>query len=248
MLWLLIVAVVCVVAYVTLGSNRLSLRLRGLFNRKKEDITNNIGKGLDEHTERLKSAKMDVVEFKRNIARFTAEAKRLEAEHAKHVAEADKWSNLAERAAEKGNAEHVSKCLKHKKDNERQAMTLHTQIEKNEQSLEALHKQAEQQDDRINEHEVSTAVLAAREAGLRMRQKMVSSSSSFGGENSLGDLEAYQRQIDEKEWELDALEGMANKDVELETLYGDNGDSAIDAEAAELMSKFNKNKSVEISE
>ncbi len=238
--WLIIICVSVVVAYIAFGKSKLSLRLRGAFNRTKDDVTNKIGRGADEQQERIRAAKVDSVEFKRSIAKFTAEAKRLEAEHAKHVSGAEKWGNIADRAAEKGDAANVTRCLQHKKNDERLAASLFTQIGKNTESLEQLHAQVQEQDQHITEHEVSSSLLAARESSLRMREKMVSSSGAFGGKDSLGDLDAYQRQVDEREWELEAMEGMSNEDADLEKKYGDNGDAGLADETAALMAKFKK--------
>lgn len=240
MFWVVTLAIVVVLGWLAFGKDRLALRLRGLIRRKKDEATDNIGRGLDEHTERISAAKGDLVNFKRDIAKFTAEAKRLEVEHSKHVSEAEKWDNLAERAAESGNAEHVKKCLSQKKTHERHAANYESQMSKNTEALETLHAQAESQGERIEQHEVNTALLAAREAGNNMRQKMINSSAAFGGKDSLGDLEAYERQVQDKEFELDALEGMANKDQDLERLYGENGGAGLDDEVAALMAKNTK--------
>lgn len=239
MFWLILAVIVVVVGYVAFGNSRLAIRLRGVFNRKKDDVTNSIGRGADEHKERIREAESDLVEFKKDIANFTAEAKRLEREHDSHVAAAEKWGNLAKGAASAGNEDHVRQCISKQKDAERHAASVMSQIDRNKIALDRLNDQMGERSDLISDTKSKTALLEARESGNRMRKKMLESSAAFGGKDSLGDLDAYERQVQAEEDRLDALAGMDNSGDNLEKLYGSHGDSSVNDEVAALMKEAN---------
>ena len=238
--------IVVLLLLVCFSKHRLAVRIRGVARRKSEDVTDNIGLGKDEHSERIRDAKSSLVDFKRQIAQFTASNKKLERDHESEVANAEKFARLVDAAVEAGNEENVGKCLTLQEAAENKAISISLQLKKSLKQLEALQKQSNERGDEIEGYESNAALLAAKEASLNMRTNMANASTAFGGKGSLGDLGAYEAKLQEEEDVLDAMDGMDNSTADdMEALYGDGGSVELSDKVKALMDKAKAAKAVD---
>jgi len=208
--------------------------LGNFFREKTDEAAEAIG-------DPVRDAKYDIIDSEKQINGFESDIQRLMKENYTRKKqledsekEADKWSNLAQKAAAAGNEADVSSAVAKKQAADAQSKTYASEIQKNDDVVASLRKQLGQARNKIAKAKSNQATLAARISGGQLRTNLAKSASGMDGGPlaRLGNLEEAAR---DAESDAEAWEELRSDDTEnLEEKYG-SGDASVDDEVARLM-------------
>lgn len=172
-------------------------------------------------------------DFERKIANVVAQRKGLERQIHEAKDEAEKFGNIAQRAAAAKNAEDARAALVRKANASARADSLGEEMQRMQATESQLRALLEQTRARIAKAKSSHAVSAARLTGAKVRKAALSDATSFG--SSLAALDDLEKQADRHEDEASALEEMRGLgETSLESKY-DVGGTDVDEELKALM-------------
>lgn len=212
---------------------KLRRRLWGLWNRKTDQLADNIGDVITDTKQAIANANTEVENFERQIAKAMGEITVAKSDHASAVADAQKWGRIAEHHAKQGDEANTRTAVQKKQAAEKRALSIKTQTDLNIAQVEKLKAQLAARKDQLTTAESDIVVQEARQTSLKMRDDMLQASSAFGG--SFADLEQARKEIDRYQAELDARDELRGSSAEeLERLY--NIDTNVNDEVQRLMS------------
>ena len=231
---LTLLGIICVGVMIVLASNyKLFKRVKGWYYRQTNDAANLFGTIVDDAKDNLKAAEVETKDFRNQIAELMAANEKLDNEHKKSVAEAEKWLTIAKEAAAAKNQEHVKAAVEKKQAAEKYGITLATNVAQNEKLIQKLRNQL---DSRVNEIKTAKTDVVTNEVrftSLRMRERMLNASNAFGG-GSLDSLTKTKEDLDDYERKLNAMDELGGEEaVELEKIY--RVDTKVDDEVQRLM-------------
>lgn len=220
-------------------SQKLRRRITGLWRRKSDEVADNFGDVITDTKDAIHNAKSSVENFENQLANAKANIKIAQNQHANYVKEAEKYGELAARAAKAGDEKNARLALTKKQAAEKLAISTASETEKNVQLVERLVQQLSSRKDQIRTAELDVVIQEARQTSLNMRKEMMGASSSFTNINS---LDQARKELDLYEARLDAKEELSTDSVQqLEQLY--SVDTKVDDELKSLMESV-KNESV----
>lgn len=231
--------IACLFVLMFLSNQKLRRRIYGLWRRKGDEVADNFGNVITDTKDAIHSAKVGVESFENQLANAKANIKVAQNEHAKQVKEAEKYGELAARAAKAGDEKNARIFLTKKQAAEKLALNIAAQNEKNIALTENLVSQLTNRRDQIRSAELDIVIQEARQSGLDMRSDMMKAASSFTNINS---LDQARKELDLYEARLDAKEELSGDNLDkIEQLY--TVDTEVDKELKSLMESVN-NESV----
>lgn len=231
--------IACLFVLMFLSNQKLRRRIYGLWRRKGDEVADNFGNVITDTKDAIHSAKVGVESFENQLANAKANIKVAQNEHAKQVKEAEKYGELAARAAKAGDEKNARVFLTKKQAAEKLALNIAAQNEKNIALTENLVSQLTNRRDQIRSAELDIVIQEARQSGLDMRSDMMKAASSFTNINS---LDQARKELDLYEARLDAKEELSGDNLDkVEQLY--TVDTEVDKELKSLMESVN-NESV----
>lgn len=232
-------AVFAVFFLMLVTSQKLRRRITGLWRRKTDEVADNFGNVITDTKDAIHNAKVNVDNFENQLANAKANIKIAQNQHANYVREAEKFGELATRAAKAGDEKNARIAISKKQTAEKLALSTASETEKNVQLVERLVQQLSNRKDQIRNAELDVVIQEARQTSLDMRKEMMDASSSFTNINS---LDQARKELDLYEARLDAKEELSTSSTEqLEQLY--SIDTNVEDELKSLMENV-KNESV----
>ena len=193
----------------------------------------------------IEDSKKQIAGFTTQVAKLSAETKKLERRKTKETEEVKKFAMFAKRAAEAENVDDAREALTQKKTAEARLTTTKSELERN-MALEAkLKDQLNKARSKVANAESNHQRLTTRMEGAKIREELNKAGSDFnvnGG--ALSALDDFEKDVESKEAEADAWEDLTGNDAEtsLEDKYGSTGDVAVEDELEALMAKSKKKK------
>ena len=226
--------ILAVGAFIVLASNyKLFKRVKGWYYRSTNRAADAFGTVVDDMKDNIKNAGAEANEFKTQIAELMAANSKLNKEHQKSVADAEKWSLIAREAAEAQNEQHVRSAVEKKQSAEKHGIMLATTVANNEKLIQKLRSQLDNRFDQIKIAQTDVVTQEARFTSLQMRERMLQASNSFGN-SELDSLTKTKEELDAYEAKLDALDTLTTDDaIQLEKIY--HVDTKVDEEVSKLM-------------
>lgn len=226
--------------------------IENLIRKKGDELENAISDPVANGRFAIEDSKKEADRFTQKIAELIAQTKGLEHQRDDAQAEIDKWSSIAEKAAEAGNADDVAQAVKSKQDAETRQKALQQEVTSNNALISDLRAKLDKVREQIATAESDLASLSAREEGAKVRADMAKAADSLSSGGSpiaaLGDL---RKKVEADENKAEALEEISVDSAtaakqSLEEKYT-AGNSSVDDEVARLMeaAKAKKSQSAE---
>lgn len=211
----------------------------------KDDLTKKMADPVRDGKLAIADSEKQVGEFTSKIAKLVAENKRLIKQRDEAAAEVEKFTRIAQRAAEAGNEDDVRSALEMKTRSDERVVTLSAEIERSEQLTTMLRDQLGKARAKVAQAKSNLTRMTARVEGAKIRTELAKASSEFGGGKSpLSALDDLEKSVEEQESEAEAWEEMAGVEQagsaqDLASKY-DAPASALDDEVAKLMAASKK--------
>jgi len=214
----------------------ISNRIRGA----KDDLAKSMADPVRDGKIAIADSEKQVGEFTSKIAQLVAENKRLIKQRDESAGEVEKFTSIAQKAAQAGNEEDVRSSLEMKSRADERAISLTAEIEKSEQLTKMLRDQLGKARAKVAQAKSNMTRMSARVEGAKIRTELAKASSEFNaGKSPMGALDDLEKAVEEQESEAEAWEEMVGTENEgsaadLASKY-DTPASALDDEVAKLM-------------
>ena len=212
--------------------------LKNWFRGKKDKAAESLADPIRDGKFAIEDSQDRIREFQMKVAKFMAVQKTLEREMRNADKEVAKWQNIAQKAAKKGNRQHVAEAVEAKQRAEAVLKEKEAQHAKNEEILKQLRRQVQNAVTKIAQAKANHAQLVARHEGAQVRKELAQAATDFGSSGPLAELDDLQKAVDTEESEAEAFEEMAATSVgpaSLEEEYGAGSDTAVEDEVSRLM-------------
>ena len=206
----------------------------------KDDLAKSMADPVRDGKLAIADSEKQVAEFTSKIAKLVAENKRLIKQRDEAAEEAEKFTRIAQKAAQAGNEADVRSALEMKTRAAQRVETLTTEIEKSEQLTSMLRDQLGKARAKVAQAKSNMTRMSARVEGAKIRTELAKASSEFNaGKSPLSALDDLEKSVEEQESEAEAWEEMVGMEQQgsaddLASKY-DTPASALDDEVAKLM-------------
>lgn len=215
--------------------------LSNWFRAKKDDAADKLADPVRDGKYAIEDSKTKIADFRTKIAKLVASTKQLEREKIATEADKKKWDGIAKKAAEAGNAEHVTEAVTKREAAKEAVTTKKTQIAKNKEIETQLRKQLQGAQNKIATAESNHSRLSAQLEGAKVRKELAAASSEFAdGSSPLSALDNLQSAVDLAECDAEATEELAGVGTSsLDEVYSSTN-SNVEDEVAKLMAAAQK--------
>lgn len=214
--------------------------LSNVIRGAKDDLTKKIADPVRDGKLAIADSEKQVGEFTSKIASLVAENKRLIKQRDGAAEEVEKFTRIAQKAAQAGNEADVRSSLEMKNRADERLVSLTAEIEKSEQLTTMLRDQLGKARAKVAQAKSNMTRMSARVEGAKIRTELAKASSEFNsGQNPLSALDDLEKAVDEQESEAEAWEEMvgtedAGSAANLADKYG-SSTSSVDDEVAKMM-------------
>ena len=206
----------------------------------KDDLAKKIADPVRDGKIAIADSEKQIADFTSKIAKLVAENKRLIKQRDEAAAEVEKFTRIAQKAAQAGNEADVRSALEMKTRADERVLSLTAEVEKSEQLTSMLRDQLGKARAKVAQAKSNMTRMSARVEGAKIRTELAKASSEFGGGKSpLGALDDLEKSVEEQESEAEAWEEMVGAEQQggaedLAAKYNTPA-SALDDEVAKLM-------------
>lgn len=206
----------------------------------KDDLTTKMADPVRDGKLAIADSEKQVADFTTKIASLVAENKRLIKQRDEASEEIEKFTRIAQKAAQAGNEADVRSALEMKTRSDEKFASLSTEVDKGEQLTTMLRDQLSKARAKVAQAKSNMTRMSARVEGAKIRTELAKASSEFNnGQSPLGALDDLEKSVMEQESEAEAWEemvGMENEGTasDLADKYG-SSTSSVDDEVAKLM-------------
>ena len=210
---------------------------------KKDEMAKKMADPVRDGKIAIEDSEKQVAQFTEKIAKLMAETKRLTRQRDDAKADIDKYTNIAQQAAQAGAEDDVRKAVEMKNQAQQRYDSLDSEVKRNEQLVQNLRQQLTKARAKVAQAKSSMTSLSARMEGAKVRQELGKAASEFNaGSSPLAALDDLEKSVQSKESEAEAWEEMVGAEEEasgasLEEKYKGGGTASVDSEVAELMQK-----------
>lgn len=211
----------------------------------KDDLAKKMADPVRDGKLAISDSERQIAEFTSKIAKLVAENKRLIKQRDEAAEEAEKFTRIAQKAAEAGNEADVRSAVEMKTRASQRVESLNAEIEKSEQLTSMLRDQLGKARAKVAQAKSNMTRMSARVEGAKIRTELAKASSDFnGGKSPLSALDDLEKSVEEQESEAEAWEEMVGMEKsgsaeDLASKY-DTPASALDDEVAKLMAANKK--------
>lgn len=235
---IVLLVIVGVVMYFT------NAKVRHRVNARAEDASNALAGGLGDVTDDRRGAinerKKDNAELERDLAKVLAEIDKTKEDAEDAADKAQEAADMAKEAVEFGNDTAAMEFLEAQESYESTANTLLEVVEGLEEQFNDLKRQLDSSKGDVAAAERQSTAFEARNAALKIREKMRASSGAFGKKGSL-DFSDADAELKQRERELDAanrLSKTAGEDA-MDKFRAQKAESARNDKLAALKASMN---------
>lgn len=212
----------------------------------KDDLAKSMADPVRDGKLAIADSEKQVGEFTSKIASLVAENKRLIKQRDEAAQDVEKYTRIAQKAAQAGNEADVRSSLEMKARADERVVSLTAEVEKSEQLTTMLRDQLGKARAKVAQAKSNMTRMSARVEGAKIRTELAKASSEFNaGKSPLGALDDLEKAVETQESEAEAWEEMvgmenAGSADDLSSKY-DTPASALDDEVAKLMAASKAN-------
>lgn len=212
----------------------------------KDDLAKTMADPVRDGKIAIADSEKQVGEFTSKIASLVAENKRLIKQRDAAVQDVEKYTRIAQLAAQAGNEADVRSSLEMKARADERVASLTVEVEKSEQLTTMLRDQLGKARAKVAQAKSNMTRMSARVEGAKIRTELAKASSEFNaGKSPLGALDDLEKAVETQESEAEAWEEMVGMENEgsaddLASKYNAPA-SALDDEVAKLMAASKAN-------
>lgn len=212
----------------------------------KDDLAKTMADPVRDGKIAIADSEKQVGEFTSKIASLVAENKRLIKQRDAAAQDVEKYTRIAQMAAQAGNEADVRSSLEMKARADERVASLTVEVEKSEQLTAMLRDQLGKARAKVAQAKSNMTRMSARVEGAKIRTELAKASSEFNaGKSPLGALDDLEKAVETQESEAEAWEEMVGMESagsadDLASKY-DAPASALDDEVAKLMAASKAN-------
>ncbi len=210
---------------------------------KKDELAKKMADPVRDGNIAIEDSEKHIAEFTEKIAKLVAETKRLTRQRNNAQAEVDKFTRIAQKAAEAGNEADVRAAIEAKSGAAQRLKSVDSEVKRNEQLVTNLRDQLSKARAKVAQAKTNVTSLSARMEGAKVRQELAKASSEFNsGGSPLAALNDLEKAVDTKESEAEAWEELVGSETgatmeDLEDKYDAGSSTGVDDEVAKLMAQ-----------
>ena len=218
--------------------------VKNTFRKHSDDAAAKLADPIRDGKYAIEDSKKKLGEIQLSIAKYSASIKKNQRDLETEAADIKKWGNLAKKAAEAGNTEHVTECITKKNQAEARANNLKGQVKTNETYLAKMKSDWQKNNNKVSKAESDHSQLAVRKQMSEARKEFAKGAQGLDSDSCFAQLDELADSVENDECEAEALEEMAPSDTlaDMEAAYGSTGETAIDDEVAQMMAAAKKKK------
>jgi phage shock protein A len=183
--------------------------LSNMIRGKKDELARKMADPVRDGTIAIEDSEKQIAEFTERIARLVAESRRLQKQRDEAVAEADKFTRIAQKAAQAGNEDDVRAAVEMKTRAQQRVQSLGAEVERNEGISRQLRDQLAKARAKVAQAKSNMTSLSARMEGAKVRRELAKASSEFNaGKSPLAALDDLDRAVQSEESQAEAWEEM----------------------------------------
>ncbi len=188
----LVVCVVCILGILSLTNNKVRRRLKSLFSKGSERVSDALGDVRDDREEAIKERVSKNSELESQLVKIRSQIILSTQNQQNAVRDAEKYGVVAKRALEAGNEEAARAAIGHKQKSEDTAKKLLETIQSLETKFESLKTLLFQSKDEVENAKSSTELFKTEYVAVKLQKEMLETENSFGGLGKLdfGDSES----------------------------------------------------------
>jgi phage shock protein A len=188
----LVVCVLCVLGVLSLTNKKVRRRLKSLFSKGSERVSDALGDVRDDREEAIKERSSKNSELEGQLVKIRAQIILSTQNQQNAVRDAEKYGLVARRALESGNEEVAKSAIGQKQKAEDTAKKLLETIQSLESKFENLKVLLLQSKDEVENAKSSTELFKTEYVAVKLQQEMLETENSFGGLGKLdfGDSES----------------------------------------------------------
>ncbi len=216
--------------------------LKNMARAKKDEAAEAMADPIRDGKYAIEDSKKKLSDIQSNIAKYSASIKKNQRQLDEELAGVRKWGNLAKKAAEAGNEDHLRKCITEKTQAQGRADNLKKMIKTDSNYLDQMKSQWQKNNSKVSQAESNHAQLAVRKQMAEARKEFAKGAQGLNSDNCFAELDKLADSVEADECEAEALEEMAPSDDlgDMEAAYGASGDAAVDDEMARMMAEAKK--------
>lgn len=195
-----------------------------------EDVIDN---PIQENRYDIEKAEKDLNDYRHQLASLIAANIRLKHEQEDAQGQADKFTRLADRAAQSGNRGDVAEAIRQKNMHASRVESITTEVAKNDELIASINTNIASHQNRIDSAKIKCVQLESRLTNAELRGKMSEKTLNTEG---LDALDEFEKKVEEKEALVDAKTQVFTVNT-LESKYADVQD---ESEVEALMQKHTK--------
>lgn len=223
---------------------------RSIFNRISDVVKANINNLVDKAEDPEKMIKQMIIEMEEAISKATnsvgvsvANEKRLERQYKQNLTLSEEWQQKAVLAVQNSRDDLAKAALEKKNSYQRAADDLLPSFEQAKSTATQLREQLRELKKKLDDAKIKRDTLIARYRAAKAKEEISASVSGIGGD-AFGGFDRFERKIEDKEAQADAVAEIAgegspdsNLEKEFEALETSSG---VDDELAALKASINK--------
>jgi len=188
----LVVCVLCILGILSLTNKKVRRRLKSLFSKGSERVSDALGDVRDDREEAIKERSSKNSELEGQLVKIRAQIILSTQNQQNAVRDAEKYGLVARRALESGNEEAAKSAIGQKQKAEDTAKKLLETIQSLESKFDNLKTLLLQSKDEVENAKSSTELFKTEYVAVKLQQEMLQTENSFGGLGKLdfGDSES----------------------------------------------------------
>lgn len=225
--------VVCALIISSAFAPKLLKKTKVLAFTARNALEDAIDNPIQENRYDIEKAEKDLNNYRNQLASLIAANIRLKHEQEDAQGQVDKYTRLADRAAQAGNRGDVTEAVRQKNMHTSRVASITTEVAKNDELIAAINTNIANHQNQIDSAKIKCVQLETRLTNAELRSKMVETTPNTEGLNALNE---FEKKVVEEEALVDAKTQVFTVNT-LESKYADVQD---ESEVEALMSKHTK--------